>query len=198
MLRAMPAALHPAENRGYRELYAFARQLAEHWATLLPRFAGGPAAEPLERGEAAARELLAELEPLTAARGLHGRPAAQGMGASLAKQRGVVRDRFLERNQALRFALEELQHLTTLIAYLGSVAGTRRDEELQEFCGRWERKLKRLEGQARKGAAALGEDPDAAVEPFDPTGVGRAAHSLGYAMGTVGEWVDRRVADRRR
>ena len=193
----MAQALHPAENRGYRELYAFSRQLVSHWSQLRERFAGSAAAEPLERGAAAARELISELEPLTAARGLYGHPAAQGVGVSLARERGSVRDRFLERAQAYRLAIEELQHLTTLVAYLGTVAATRGDEELVEFCSRWERKLKRLESPARKAAAALGEDPDAAIEALDQGGLGRAAHSLGVAFGTVGEWVDRRAAGRR-
>ena len=190
--------LHPAENRGYRELYAYARQVAEHWSSLRDRFPEPLQAEALDAGVKGAEGLIEELEPLTAAHGLHGRPAAQGVGSTLAKQRHAVRDRFLERNQALRFAVEELQHLVTLLAYLGSLARTRGDQGLQEFCGRWERKLKRLEGQARKAAVVLGEDPDAAIERLDPSGVGRAAHGLGYAMGTVGEWVDRQAASRRR
>ena len=184
--------LHPAENRGYRELYVFTRQLAEHWEALAPAFAGAD----LEKGARSARELLDELEPLTAARGLHGRPAAQGVGRSLAGG-GRVRDRFLERNQALRLAVEEVQHVVTLLTYLGSVAAQREDEELAEFCARWVRKLKRTENAARKAAASLGENPDAAIEPLDTSTLGKAAHSVGYAMGTVGEWVDRQAAKRR-
>ena len=189
----MSRELHPAENRGYRELYAFARQMADHWEALAPAFPDAP----LERGAGAAGELIEELEPLTAARGLHGHPAAQGVGKTLARQRGVVRDRFLERGQALRFAVEEVQHLVTLLAYLGSVAGTRSDEELGDFCARWVRRLKRLGSEARKAAASLGEDPDDAIEPLDTSRLGRAAHSIGYAFGTVGEWVDRQAAQRR-
>jgi hypothetical protein len=189
----MPKELHPAENRGYRELYAFARQVVDHWEALHPAFPDAP----LDRGARAASELIAELEPLTAARGLHGRPAAQGVGRTLAKQRGGVRDRFLERNQALRLAVEEVQHLVTLLAYLGSVAGGRGDEQLGDFCARWVRRLKRIESEARKAAAALGEHPGAAIEPLDTSKLGKAAHSLGYAMGSVGEWVDRQAAKRR-
>jgi hypothetical protein len=191
----MSPRLHPAENRGYRELYAFSRQLAEHWPRLVPRFP--EAADTLERGARAARELLDELGPLTASYGLHGDLAAQGVGASLGLGFGAVRDRFLERNQALRLAVLEVQQLTTLLAYLGAVAASRDDEALAEFCARWVRKLKRIETATRKAAADLGSDPDGAIEPFDPSPAGRAAHSVGYAVGTVGEWVDRQAARRR-
>ena len=189
--------LHPAENRGYRELYAYARQLVDHWEALAERSEGRPEGAALAGGAAAARDLIDELEPVTGSRGLHGRPAAQGVGSSLAKQRTGLRDRFLERNQAVRFAVEEMQHVVTLLSYLGSVAARRGDEELGAFCARWVRKLKRHENAARKAAAALGEDPDAAIEPLDDSPAGRAAHGVGYAIGTVGEWVDRRAAERR-
>ena len=167
--------LHPAENRGYRELYAFARQLADHWEALAERSGGRPEEAPLAGGAAAARELIEELEPVTGSRGLHGRPAAQGVGSSLAKQRTGLRDRFLERNQAVRFAVEEMQHLVTLLSYLGSVAAGRGDEELGAFCARWVRKLKRHENAARKAAAALGRGSRcghraARLEPRGPRG----------------------------
>jgi len=187
--------LHPAENRGYRELYAFARQMAEHWTGLAGQLGG---AEWLDKGSAAARELIHELEPVTARYGLHGKPAAQGVGVNLARSRSGVRDRFLERNQALRFAVKDAEHLTMLLAYLASVAESRSDSELAEFCGRWERKLRRHVGAARKAAVDQGADPDAAVEPLDGSLVGKAAHSVGYVAGTVGEWVDRRADSARR
>ena len=193
----MARTLHPAENRGYRELYAFARQLVEHWGALTSRLGeGSPATPVLERGAAAVRELIGELEPVTARYGLHGRPAAQGAGAGIARQRAAVRDRFLERNQALRFAVEDAQHVTTLLAYLGNVAEARRDAELAEFCGRWERKLRRHESAARKAAAELGARPDEAVERLDSSPVGKAAHAVNTAVGTAGEWVDRRKAQK--
>jgi hypothetical protein len=186
-------ALHPAENRGYRELYAYARQLADHWGSLAERF---PAAEVLPRGAALARELIAELAPATASHGLHGKPAAQGAGRSIARGSGA-RDRFLERNQALRFAVEDVQHLTTLLGYLAAVSASAGNEDLAELAGRWERKVKRLEPEARKAVVALADDLDGAVERFDPSAVGKAAHGLGYALGTAGEWFDRRAASRR-
>jgi hypothetical protein len=196
-MHAVAKALHPAENRAYRELYAGARQLADHWSTLAERFAGSGAATPLETGAESARGLLAELGPLTAAHGLHGYPAAEGVGLSFARGRVALRDRFLERNQALRLAVLDLQHLTTLLGYLAALAKTRGDEDAAGFCGRWERKLRRVESAARKAAIESGAAPNEAVEPLDASPVGRAAHGVGYAMGTVGEWVDKQVADRR-
>ena len=195
----MPRSLHPAENRGYREVYAFARQMAEHWSALTRQPGIGPgAAEPLEQGAAAARELIVELEPVTARYGLHGKPAAQGVGINLARGRVAVRDRFMERNQALRFAVKDVEHLTMLLAYLASVAESQSDAELVEFCGLWEGKLRRHVGAARKAAADQGADPDGAVEPLDDSSLGKAAHSVGYLTGMVGEWVDRRAAAARR
>jgi len=188
-------ALHPAENRGYRELYAYSCQLAEHWRALSALLADPELTRVLGRGAGAAGDLIDELEPLTARYGLHGKPAAQGAGKSIAGG-ARVRDRFLERNQAARFAVEDIQHIVTLLAYLARVSETSGNGELAEFCGRWERKLKRLESEARKAAAALGGDPDGAVAPLDESAVGKAAHQVGYVAGTVGEWLDRRAARR--
>lgn len=188
--------LHPAENRGYRELYAFARQLSDHWDALADRPGHAALADQLRKGAASARELIAELEPATAAYGLHGKPAAQGVGRSLARQRGALRDRFLERNQALRFAVADIQHVTTLLAYLAAVAESRAHADLAELCGRWERKLRRTESAVRKAVAGSGADPDGAIAPLDGSLAGRAAHSVGFVTGTFGEWFDRRAAGR--
>jgi hypothetical protein len=189
--------LHPAQNRAMRELYATARQLVRHWALLADRLGGGPGVEELRAGVRAAEELLEELPEVTAGYDLHGLPAAQGVGLGLAGLRNAVTDRTLERNQALRMALLDLQHVSTLLAYLTALAGTRDDHGLTEFCGRWERKLKRLEGRARKAAITTAEDPDAAVEPLDSGPLGRAGQRLAYVGGKFGEWVDRRAAERR-
>ena len=146
-----------------------------------------------DRGAAAAGELIDELAPLTARHDLHGKPAAQGAGKSIAGS-ARVRDRFLERNQAARFAVEDLQHVVTLLAYLARASETSGNAALAEFCGRWERKLKRLEGETRKAAAALGTDLDGAIAPLDESKVGKVAHQVGYIAGTVGEAFDRRSA----
>jgi hypothetical protein len=191
--------MHPAENRGYRELYAFSRQMADHWTALAAQLGdGSDSSEPLRKGAACARELIGELEPVTARYGLHGKPAAQGVGVNLARGRAVVRDRFMERNQALRFAVKDAEHLTMLLAYLAGVARSRSDTELAEFCGRWERKLRRHVTASRQAAVRQGADPDSAVEPLDASAIGKAAHSVGYAAGTVGEWIDKRAGSARR
>ena len=189
--------LHPSEHRGYRELYVTARRLAGHWEELAERVSGTEPAGALREGAAAARRLLDELTPMTAEYGLYGEPAAEGLGARLAGARNQMRDRALDRNQAMRFAVLDLQHVTTLLLYLAAVADSQDDERLGGFCRRWERSLRRIENAARKAAAATGADPDAAVEPLDSSPVGRAAHGAAYAAGSLGEWIDRRRSERR-
>jgi hypothetical protein len=188
--------LHPAENRGYRELYLTARQLATRWGRLAGLLEGSEAAE-LTKTAASVDRMLTELEPLTAKHGLHGKLAAQGSGSRAGAARSAVFDRFLERNQAVRLALADLEHVSTLLAYLAVVSETRGDAELPEFCRSWERRLRRQLGAVRRAAVEMGSEPDAAIQPLDPSKLGRAAHGAAYAAGTVGEWVDRRVARRR-
>ena len=188
--------MHPAENRGYRELYLTGRQLVQRWRRLGDAL-GEPSAEPVRKTADSVDRMLEELAPLTARHDLHGNVAAQGSGSRIGAARGAIGDRFLERNQALRLALEDLEHVVNLLAYLAKVSETRGDTDLVEFCGSWERRLRRQLGTVRKAAVAMGEDPDSAIEPLDTSKVGRAAHGAAYVTGTVGEWVDRRVARRR-
>jgi hypothetical protein len=188
--------LHAAENRGYRELYAFARQIADHWPKLAERMAGSSAERPLREGVAAAQELLRELEQRTPEYGLYGKPAAQGMGANLARTRRDVRDRFLERNQALRFAVSDMQHVVTLLGYLEQAARSRGDDGLRGFCSDQRARLMPVERTARAAAIELGSSPDEAIEPLDRSAAGRVAHGAAYAMGSVGEWFDRRAGNK--
>ena len=142
--------LHPAENRGYRELYLTGRQTVKRLDRLAAAFDDTPARELLDKAGDSISRLLEELGPLTAQHDLHGGVAAQGSGASLGTVRGAVFDRFLERNQALRFAVEDLEHVTTLLGYLARVGETRGDTELPEFCRSWERRLRRQVNANRK------------------------------------------------
>ena len=192
----MTAQLHPAENRGLRELYLSTRQLVDHWSVLATYRPGPELEAALTRGAEAGRDLLAELEPATAAHGLYGRPAAQGAGRALGRQRGTVRDRFMERNQAARFAVEDIQHVGTLLGYLAAVSVTSGNAELADLAGRWERKLRRLENEIRRVVIQLGANPDSAIEPLDSSLLGRAAQGVGKLAGTLGEWVDARAARR--
>jgi hypothetical protein len=180
--------LFPAEHRGLRELHAMARQLGGHWSKLARRL-GGDAADVLERGAAATRELLAELEEWSAAHDLYGFPAAQGVGANAAGLRGVS-DLLLERNQALRGAVVDMTHVTMLVSYLAKLAEARDGGELAAFHRRWEVRLRSLEDEARAVAVAEGREPERAIEPADPGSLGRAGHAVANGLGTLGEAFD--------
>jgi hypothetical protein len=190
----MTPDLHPAQNRGLRELVATATQLHDHWKALAPRFARTASRAALERGATRAAALLDAVKPLMEARGLYGGPAVQSVGKSLAGSRSRVGDRFLERNQALRTAVLDVQHVVTLLAYQAQIAETRGDRELAQVLRRHEKSLTTVENSARKAAVDLGRRPDAAIERVDPSPAGRAAHGAANTIGTVGEWVDRRIA----
>jgi hypothetical protein len=99
----------------------------------------------------------------------------------------------LERNQALRFAVLDVQHVVTLVAYLARLAAADGDEELRALLARAEAELRRAETAVRDAAIALGDRPDAALEPVGA----RAGHMLSVAIGTAGEWVDRQLGRRR-
>jgi hypothetical protein len=189
--------LHPAENRAYRELYVSARAAQKRLGRLGFALGGTQAREPVDKAAESLGKLLEELGPLTARHDLHANVTAQGGGANFGLVRGAVFDRFLERNQALRLAVDDLEHVATLLAYLANVSEARGDDKLPEFCRSWERRVRRQEGAVRRAAVALGERPDDAIEPLDTSPVGRAAHQMAWAVGTVGEWTDRQVARRR-
>ena len=181
--------LTTAEHRGLRELYASTRQLASHWAVLADRL-GGEAGAALSDGAAEAETMLGELGERMADFDLAGYPAAQSAGGSLSALRNRVADAALERNQALRLAVLDVQHLGTLLPYLAGIARGRGDESLARWYGGWKRRLAAVEKRARALAIAAGDDPDAAVEPLIDSPAGRAAHGVAYAIGTLGEWVD--------
>jgi hypothetical protein len=185
--------LHPAQNRALRECYAFTRQLAEHWRGLASRLAPDPPAEALAFGADLADRLLTELGERTASYGLFGRPAAQGVGASLAGARSVVADRALERNQAARLAVLDGQHVVTLLAYLAALARARGDADLAGWCELWERRLSVSVDAVRRAAVAIAEDPDRAIAPADASALGRAGVATATALGTFGEWFDRQT-----
>ena len=190
-------SLHPAENRGYRELYLSAREAQsrlERLTEVLPEEIG----KPVVKAAAALGEMVKEFRPATARYDLHGELAAEGGGARIGTVRAAILDRFLERNQALRFAVDDLEHVTTLLAYLATLSSQRGVKQLPELCEGWERKMRRHVGAVRRAAIELGSDPDSAIEPLDPSPIGQLAHGTAVAVGTAGEAIDRTVAKRQR
>ena len=187
--------MHPTEHRGLRELYAMTRQLRNHWRALAQRInASAPdEAELLRSGADVAGALLAELADVTAARGVYGKPMAQGLGARLAGVHNAVLDTTLEINQALRFAVLDVVHVVTLLDYLARAAAEDGDAELQRFLDGWAQRLRSQEDAVRAAAVALGEEPDRALLASAPGLAGRIGHGAASALGTFGEWFDGRA-----
>jgi hypothetical protein len=188
------SALHPAEHRGYRELYLTARQLLVRWERLAEALEGTPVAAALTRGAATVRELLEQLGPLTEQHGLHGGPAAQGAGATLGQLRRSVVDRSVDTGLAARMAVLDVEHLTTLLLQLAELARSRGDAELELFDASWAKRMRAVVKDARAAVVSLGADPDRVAAPLDSSLIGQAIHRAGWAVGSLGEWVDRRVA----
>jgi hypothetical protein len=113
-----------------------------------------------------------------------------------ARARAGVGDRFLERNQALRIAVLDVQHVVTLLGYLSRASAANGNDDLVEFCDSWQETLAVVEASVRQAAIDIGSDLDGSIEPLDSSPIGRAAHGVGYWVGTFGEWFDRRVANR--
>jgi hypothetical protein len=187
------SVLHPAEHRAYRELYATSRQLLNRWGRLAEGLDGTEMAIALESGAATVRELLAELGPRTEAYDLHGGPAAHGAGATLAGLRSAVVDRSVDTGLAARMAVLDAEHVATLVLQLAELALVRGDDQQAAFCIGWAKQLRAVVKKARRAAVALGSDPDRVAAPLDPSPIGQAIHRAGWAVGTVGEWVDRTV-----
>lgn len=190
--------LHPAEHRAYRELYASARQLIHRWRRLAPALEGTPIGDSLERGVAETENLIAALEPRTAAYDLHGGPMAQGLGARIADVRSAFADRGGDTGMVIRFAVLDVEHLTTLLRHLAELARSRQDRDLAGFCEEWAGRLEAQLGAVREVAVELGTDPDRAAAPLDDSLLNRATHGVGWVFGSVGEGIDRIVGRRRR
>ena len=146
--------MFPAEHRALRELHAMTRQLAGHWAKLGDRLGGDPGAL-LDEGANAARVLLDELEERV---GELARPARGPVRRRAAwPARAALSDLLLERNQAFRSALLDLQHVTTLLAYTAELARTRGDRGARRVAGRMVRAAARARG-ARAGRRGRARD----------------------------------------
>lgn len=174
--------MHPARHRAMRELGAFSKQMADHWSALAQRLDLPALADGAEQ----ARALLGELRPLATARDLEIGPAALGAGR-VARVRPPVPDAALERNQALRFALLDAEHLIVLTEYVGGLSSAEGDEELAEACTRWRDGVRKPAQALRRAVRALARDPDAAVEPLSK------AARIPWLIGWLGEATDRRA-----
>ncbi|MGA9633882.1 MAG: hypothetical protein WBQ41_01450, partial [Solirubrobacterales bacterium] len=148
--------LHPAEHRAYRELYASARQLINRWRRLAPALEGTAIGDSLKRGVTETEMLVAALEPRTAAYDLHGGPMAQGLGARIAGLRSAVADRGGDTGMVIRFAVLDMEHLTTLLRHLAELARSRQDRDLAGFCEEWAGRLDAQLGAVREAAVELG------------------------------------------
>jgi hypothetical protein len=189
--------LHPAEHRAYRELYAGARHLIHRWRRLVPALEETPVGEAMQKGIHDAESLLEELKPRTEAYGLHGGPMAQGVGARFADLRTAFTDRGADTGMVVRFAVLDAEHLTTLLRQLAELARSRQDRDLAGFCEEWAGRFESDLDAVREGAVELGTDPDRVAAPVDDSVMNRAAHSVGWAFGAVGEGIDQ-IAGRRR
>ena len=96
----------------------------------------------------------------------------------------------LERNQALRVALLDAEHVLILLGYLRALAQQRGDEPLETFYETWQARLRAVQSDARAAVIALAADPEDAIQPADNTAFGRAGHTVANALGTIGEAVD--------
>jgi hypothetical protein len=193
-----PDQLHPSEHRAYRELYVGSRQLMSRWRRLGEALADTECGPVFDRGRARITQLVDALEPTTAAYGLYGGPAAQGMGARIGDVRGAVADRSVDTGMVARQAVLDIDRLATLLGQLAELAGARSDAKLAAFCREWEAAIRPEVDAARDAAVALGSDPDRVAAPLDDSALAQVAHGAGWVMGSVGEAVDRIAASHSR
>jgi hypothetical protein len=189
--------LHPAEHRAYRELYAACRQLIRRWRRVAPALEGTAVGDRLSEGAAETSVLLTELAPRTAAYGLYGGPTAQATGARIADLRTAITDRGGDTGLVVRSAVLDIEHVTTLLRHLAELARARDDRSMAAFCEEWATRLESSMDGVRQAAVALGADPDRASAPLGDSLVNRAAHGVGWVLGSIGETVDRVLGSRR-
>jgi hypothetical protein len=101
-----------------------------------------------------------------------------------------ARDVVLERNQALRLALGDLQHLITLLAYLAASGRRSRRRGAGCFHREWQEQLGRVEQRFRTPCWHLRRIPTQRCCPQILGLLGRAGHGLANAFGTFGEAFD--------
>jgi hypothetical protein len=87
----------------------------------------------------------------------------------------------------------DVVHVVTLLDFLARAAAQDEDAELEAFLAGWSQRLRAQEDAVRAAAVALGDDPDRAVQACTPGVAGRVGHGAASALGTFGEWFDRRA-----
>jgi hypothetical protein len=194
---ATDGALHPAEHRAYRELYAACRQLITRWRRIASSLEGTAIGERLAGGAAETSVLISELGPRTAVYGLYGSPMAQGMGARIADLRTAVADRSGDTGLVVRSAVLDMEHVTTLLRQLAELARARADLNMAGFCEEWAGRLESNLDAVREAAVELGADPDRTSAPLEDSVANRAVHGVGWLLGSIGEAVDSVVSRRR-
>ena len=194
-LRAGPLPRRaPRAARAATRWRASSPRTGRGWASRL----GGAPGDALATGAAAARELLRELADRTAAHGLHGFPAAQGVGGRLAgaaqRRRGP---RARAQPGAARGRARRRPTSSTLLAYLSALADRRGDAMLAAWHRRWEVRLREAEERVMATVVALAEDPERR-DPARPrqSTAGRAGHGVANGLGTIGEAIDGSVVGR--
>ncbi len=164
--------LYPAEHRALRELHAMARQLASHWARLGGRLGGAPGDALRDGAVRRARAAARAGRPHGGQHGLHGFPAAQGVGARLAgaaQHRRRPRCSSATRRCAPRCSTSP--HVTTLLAYLVRARRPPRRRHARRLAP----PLGGAPASRRRSDAigdavvALAEDPDDAILPASQT-----------------------------
>lgn len=194
---ATEGALHPAEHRAYRELYAACRQLITRWRRIASSLEGTEIGERLADGAVETSVLVSELGPRTAVYGLYGSPMAQGMGARIADLRTAVADRSGDTGLVVRSAVLDMEYVTTLLRQLAELARARGDRNMAGFCEEWAGRLESNLDAVREAAVELGADPDRTSAPLEDSVANRAVHGVGWLLGSIGEAVDRVVSRRR-
>lgn len=186
------ANLHPTEHRGYRELYLSLQSMQKHWVRLSRDIEEEHALDALRFGVHRTGTLLRELKPVTENFGVFGGPRALGAGRVNAAVQNLLRDPFLELNQALRLAILDAEHVANLLEYLAAAASQRGDEITEAFFQKWERRIRDLSRKVRKAAIALVANPDQCVQPAHDSLRGKLCNRAAVLVGTYGEASDQR------
>ena len=153
--------LHPAEHRAYRELYATSRQLTRRWGRLAGRSRGPPIADALEGGADEAAKLLDDAWPAHRRIRPARRPRRRRASAPGSRDvRTAVVDRGADTGMVVRFAVLDVEHLTTLLRQLAELARARQDRDLAGFCEEWAGRFESELHAVREAAVELGTDPD--------------------------------------